>query len=129
LMVAEGVVSNRDGEIRLNVTALFTIDQALSQKVDEITWLIDPLSESASEFVEQLLRESERGLGHTKIGLAFAEPTESTGLVVEMDQRFRISISADKFKAMRSSACVRGVRAKIADLEPPPEPKYRKHSG
>ena len=129
LMVAEGVVSNRDGEVRLNVTALFTIDQALSQKVDEITWLIDPLSESASEFVEKLLSESERGLGRTKIGLAFAQPTESTGLVVEMDQRFRISFSADKFKDMRSHACVRGVRTKIADLEPPPEPRYRKHSG
>ena len=128
LMVAEGIASNKDGEIRLNVTALFTIDQALSQKVDEITWLIDPSSETASDFVKQLFLDSERGLGHTKIGLAFAGSMESSGLVVDIDQRFRISISADQFKKMRSIGCVQGVRAKISDLEPVPEPKYRKRS-
>ncbi len=128
LIVAEGVASNKEGEVRLNITVLYNVDQAISQLIEEITWLIDPTNPETPLFLQDLFKESERGVGKSTLGLAFAEPADAEGLVVELDQRFRLSLTLEKLRNLRSANCVRGMRVKTTEPAPPPEPRYRKHS-
>ena len=126
LVVAEGVASNKDGEIRINVITLQSVDQAISQLIEEITWLLDSSNPQTPLFLQKLFKESERGVGKSTIGLAFAESADHEGLVVELDPRFRLSLNLEKLRNYRSENCVRGMRVKIAEPTPPPEPRFKK---
>lgn len=128
LIVAEGVASNKEGEVRLNITTLCSVDQAISQLIEEITWLVNPSNPETPLFLRNLFKESERGVGKSTMGLAFAEPADAEGLVVELDQRFRLSLTLEKLKNLRSANCVRGMRVKTTEPAPPPEPRYRNRS-
>ena len=56
IMVVEGVASNRDGEVRVNVNVALPIDQALSKWVEEVTWLIDPEHSESMNFAQELFQ-------------------------------------------------------------------------
>ena len=64
-MVVTGVASVKDGETRLTVEKIETIDQSLSQIIEESTWLIDPTNEDADKFLTDLHLESEKGRGRS----------------------------------------------------------------
>jgi len=128
LMVIDGVVSSRDGEVRMNVESVCSIDEALAKNVEELTWLINTAHPQVGEFLTSLFKESSEGRGATKISLAFAAEKDSDGLVVEMDERFRLPVSLRKFAAWRNHSCVRGVRVRITPPDPPVEKKYGKRS-
>ena len=67
-------------------------------------------------------------MGKSTVGLAFAEPADAEGLVVELDQRFRLSLTLEKLRNLRTANCVRGMRVKAIEPAPPPEPRYRNRS-
>ena len=124
LMVITGVVSLRDGDIRMNADSLFSVDEALSKYLEELTWLINPGHSGAPEFIQSLFEESSLGIGSTKLSLAFAGDDEQDGLVVDMDDRFRLRPGLKKFETWRSHPCVRSVRVKVTPPDPPVERKY-----
>ena len=129
IMVVEGVASNRDGEVRINVNVVLPIDQALSKWVEEVTWLIDPDHEEALGFTKELFSNGEKGYGGALIRLGIARKGDKSGLVAEADDRFRMKIAIDTFKKWRAKAPVKAVRVKIAEPELPPERRYGKRGG
>ena len=72
IMVVEGVASNRDGEVRVNVNVALPIDQALSKWVEEVTWLIDPEHSESMNFAQELFSIGEKSYGGALIRLGFA---------------------------------------------------------
>ncbi|MEK9772422.1 MAG: DNA polymerase III subunit alpha [Opitutae bacterium] len=124
LMVVTGVASVRDGESRLTVEKIETIDHSLSHIIEESTWLIDPTDEDADKFLSDLHLESEKGRGRSRVSIAFAEDGEEDGIVVQMDERFRLRLGLDDFSNWRKRTCVLGVRVKMSEPDPPAERKY-----
>jgi DNA polymerase-3 subunit alpha len=124
LMVITGVASNKDGELRLTVEKVETVNDSLSKIIDEFTWLIDPSLADAPQFLSDLHLESEKGRGHAQVSIAFAQKGEEEGLVVQMDDRFRLRLGVDDFLRWRERPCVSGVRVKVSEPEPPAERKY-----
>ena len=129
IMVVEGVASNRDGEVRINANAILPIDQALGKWVEEVTWLIDPEHDDALGFAKELFAIGEKGYGGSLIRLGIAREGEDSGLVAEADDRFRMKITVNTFKAWRSKPPVRAARVKILEAELPPERKFGKRNG
>ncbi|HAF58650.1 MAG TPA: DNA polymerase III subunit alpha, partial [Opitutae bacterium] len=115
LMVVTGVASVKDGETRLTVEKIETIDQSLSQIIEESTWLIDPTNEDADKFLTDLHLESEKGRGRSRVSVAFAQDGEEDGMVVQMDERFRLRLGLNDFSNWRKRTCVLGVRVKVAE--------------
>ena len=124
LMVVIGVASVKDGEIRISVDKVQTIDGSLGKIIEESTWLIDPLHTDAADFLIDLHKESERGLGSAKVSVAFAEKEEEDGMVVQLDDRFRLKLGLESFSNWRNRPCVKGVRVRVFAPDPPVERKY-----
>mgnify|MGYP003324340794 CR=1 FL=1 len=126
LMVVTGVASVKDGEKRLTVDKVETIDECLGKTIEESTWLIDPTNEDAASFLSDLHQESEKGRGRARVSVAFAENGADDGMVVQLDDRFRMRVGLDSFKKWRSRPCVLGVRVKVLEPDPPVERKFGK---
>ena len=124
LMVITGVASVKDGETRLTVDKVETLDLSLAKIIEESTWLIDPADEDAGSFLSDLYSESEKGRGRSRVSIAFAQNGEDDGLVVQMDERFRLRLSLENFSKWRNRSCVLGVRVKVTEPDPPEERKY-----
>ena len=124
LMVITGVASVKDGETRLTVDKVETLDLSLGKIIEESTWLIDPADEDAGSFLSDLYSESEKGRGRSRVSIAFAQNGEDDGLVVQMDERFRLRLSLENFSKWRNRSCVLGVRVKVTEPDPPEERKY-----
>ena len=124
LMVVTGVASVKDGETRLTVEKIETMDESLSKIIEESTWLIDPTNQDTTSFLNDLHAESEKGRGRAKVSIAFAEDGEADGIVVQMDDRFRLRLGLENFSKWRIRSCVLGVRIKVAEPDPPPERKF-----
>jgi DNA polymerase-3 subunit alpha len=124
LMVITGVASVKDGETRLTVEKVETMDEALSSIIEETTWLIDPSNEDTISFLSDLHAESEKGRGRAKVSIAFAQDGEEDGMVVQMDDRFRLRLGLENFSKWRTRSCVQGVRIKVTEPDPPPERKF-----
>jgi DNA polymerase III subunit alpha len=124
LMVVTGVASVKDGETRISVDKVQTIDGSLGKIIDESTWLIDPVHTDAADFLIDLHKESERGIGSTKVSVAFAEKEEENGMVVQLDDRFRLKLGLESFSNWRNRPCVKGVRIRVFAPDPPVERKY-----
>ncbi len=124
IVVVEGVASHRDGETRLTVNRVSPIKNALSEMVEEVTWLIDPDHEEAETITKEFFQLGDQGKGNTLIRLAFARKSDLDGLVVETDSRFRMMFEIDNFKALRQRQPIRGARVKILEPEDPPERNY-----
>ena len=129
IMVVEGVASNRDGEVRLNVNVALPIDQALSKWVEEVTWLIDPEHSESMNFAQELFSIGDKNHGGALIRLGFARKGEHSGLVGEADDRFRMKICVNSFKEWRSKPPVLAARVKISEPELPPERKFVNRNG
>ena len=71
LAVITGVASVKDGETRLTVDKVESIDESLAKIIEESTWLIDPTDEDAAKFLTDLHRESERGRGRSRVSYWF----------------------------------------------------------
>ena len=124
LMVVTGVASVKDGETRISVDKVETIDGSLGKIIDESTWLIDPVHEDAAGFLIDLQKESERGIGSAKVSVAFAEKEDDDGMVVQLDDRFRLKLGVESFSSWRNRPCVKGVRIRVFAPDPPVERKY-----
>ena len=124
LMVVTGVASVKDGETRISVDKVETIDGSLGKIIEESTWLIDPVHEDAADFLIDLHKESERGIGSAKVSVAFAEKEDDDGMVVQLDDRFRLKLGVESFSSWRSRPCVKGVRIRVFAPDPPVERKY-----
>jgi len=124
LMVVTGVASVKDGEKRVTVDKVETVDECLSKIIEESTWLIDPTNEDAPSFLQDLHQESEKGRGRSRVSVAFAEEGAEDGMVVQMDDRFRIRLGFENFKKWRNRPCVLGVRIKVLEPDPPVERKF-----
>ena len=124
LMVVTGVASVKDGETRISVDKVETIDGSLGKIIEESTWLIDPVHEDAADFLIDLHKESERGIGSAKVSVAFAEKEDEDGMVVQLDDRFRLKLGVESFSSWRSRPCVKGVRIRVFAPDPPVERKY-----
>lgn len=124
LMVVTGVASVKDGETRISVDKVETIDGSLGKIIEESTWLIDPVHEDAAEFLIDLHKESERGIGSAKVSVAFAEKEDDDGMVVQLDDRFRLKLGVESFSIWRNRPCVKGVRIRVFAPDPPVERKY-----
>ncbi|MDC0363724.1 hypothetical protein OAN03_03030, partial [Opitutales bacterium] len=90
----------------------------------ESTWLIDPVHTDAADFLIDLHKESERGIGSAKVSVAFAEKEEGDGMVVQLDDRFRLKFGLESFSNWRNRPCVKGVRIRVFAPDPPVERKY-----
>ena len=123
-MVITGVASVKDGETRLTVEKIETMDESLSKIIEEATWLIDPSNQDTTSFLTDLHAESEKGRGRAKVSIAFAQDGEADGMVVQMDDRFRLRLGLESFSKWRMRSCVLGVRIKVAEPDPPPERKF-----
>ena len=88
IMVVEGVASNRDGETRMTVNSALPVDGALITLVEEVTWLLDYLSDVSLPFLEEMFNLGVLGLGNSLIRLGFGMKIEEDGLVAELDSRF-----------------------------------------
>jgi hypothetical protein len=73
-----------------------------------------------------LHQESEKGRGRSRVSVAFAENEADDGMVVQLDDRFRMRMGLDSFKKWRSRPCVLGVRVKVLEPDPPVERKFGK---
>ena len=124
LMVVTGVASVKDGETRISVDKVETIDGSLGKIIEESTWLIDPVHEDAADFLIDLHKESERGIGSAKVSVAFAEKDDDDGMVVQLDDRFRLKLGVESFSIWRNRPCVKGVRIRVFAPDPPVERKY-----
>lgn len=124
LMVITGVVSAKDGETRMSVEIVETIDQSLTKIIEESTWLIDPTDEDTGKFLSELHAESEKGVGRARVSIAFAQQGDDDGLVAQLDERFRLKLTLENFSKWRDRSCVIGVRIKVAEPDPPPERKF-----
>ena len=124
LMVVTGVASVKDGETRISVDKVETIDGSLGKIIEESTWLIDPVHEDAAGFLIDLHKESERGIGSAKVSVAFAEKEDDDGMVVQLDDRFRLKLGVESFSSWRNRPCVKGVRIRVFAPDPPVERKY-----
>ena len=124
LMVVTGVASVKDGETRISVDKVETIDGSLGKIIEESTWLIDPVHEDAADFLIDLHKESERGIGSAKVSVAFAEKEDDDGMVVQLDDRFRLKLGVESFSSWRNRPCVKGVRIRVFAPDPPVERKY-----
>ncbi len=124
LMVITGVASAKDGDTRLTVEKVETIDESLARIIEESTWLIDPTNLEAVSFLSDLHQESEKGRGKCKVSVAFAQDGEEDGMVVQMDDRFRLRLGLKEFSQWKTRSCVLGVRIKISEPEPPVERKF-----
>ena len=124
LMVVTGVASVKDGETRISVDKVETIDGSLGKIIEESTWLIDPVHEDAADFLIDLHKESERGIGSAKVSVAFAEKEDDDGMVVQLDDRFRLKLGVESFSIWRNRPCVKGVRIRVFAPDPPVERKY-----
>ena len=124
LMVITGIASVRDGETRLTVEKVHSIDEILRQVIEELTWLIDPVDPDAARFLSDLHLESEKGIGRSRVSIALSQEDEKDGIVVQMDERFRLKLGLDDFLKWRTRSCVLGVRVKMSEPEPPPERKF-----
>ena len=89
------------------------MDESLSV-IEETTWLIDPVNSDASQFLSDLHSESEKE-GEIRVSVAFAENGEEDGMVVQMDERFRLRLGLDNFTKWRNRSCVMGVRVKVSN--------------
>ena len=121
IVVVEGVVSRRDGETRMAVNTVRSIDRAISELAEEVTWLIDSGHEDAEQFTKDLFSHGERGEGGTLLRLAFAGQGDEDGLVVETDSRFTMRLTPESFGKWRERDSVRGARVVMREPEPPPE--------
>ena len=128
IMVVEGIASNRDGETRVNVVKIWSIDEALSKLIEEITWLIDPTHPDALDFSNELFSASEKGMGKAQVILAYAGSRDKEGVIVETDGRFRLPVRLDTYRQLRKRECVLGVRLRITEPSPPPENRFSKKS-
>ena len=124
LMVVTGVASVKDGETRISVDKVETIDGSLGKIIEESTWLIDPVHEDAADFLIDLHKESERGIGSAKVSVAFAEKEDDDGMVVQLDDRFRLKLGVESFSSWKNRPCVKGVRIRVFAPDPPVERKY-----
>jgi DNA polymerase-3 subunit alpha len=124
LMVVTGVASVKDGETRISVDKVETIDGSLGKIIEESTWLIDPVHEDAADFLIDLHKESERGIGSAKVSVAFAEKDDDDGMVVQLDDRFRLKLGVESFSSWRNRPCVKGVRIRVFAPDPPVDRKY-----
>ena len=52
------------------------------------------------------------------------EDGEEDGMVVQMDERFRLRLGLKEFSQWKTRSCVLGVRIKISEPEPPVERKF-----
>jgi len=124
LAVVTGVASVKDGETRLTVEKVESVDESLGKIIEESTWLIDPMDEDAAKFLADLHKESERGRGRSRVSIGFAESGAEDGMVVQMDERFRLRLGLKDFSNWRKRSCVLGVRVKLSELDPPVERKF-----
>ena len=75
-------------------------------------------------FLQISILRAKKGEGRSRVSVAFAQDGEEDGMVVQMDERFRLRLGLNDFSNWRKRTCVLGVRVKVAEPDPPPERKY-----
>lgn len=123
IIVINGMVQNRGGEVRLNANELFSFESRFPGLIKSVTWLLDPKKVEVNEFLEKLASHVHSAQGATAMRLAFRLDKE----VVYMDIAQSLSCRADAkiMQQLRRDPSVVGVRVETVPLVVP-APVYRR---
>lgn len=128
IVVVNGVVQNRDGEVRLNVNELFPLEGRFSGLIKSVTWLLDAGNELVNEFLEQLGKYVHVEQGTTVMKLAFRLGDEEV-VYADVAQSLASRVDAKVLQDFRRQPGVLGMKVEVVPISTPSEPMYRRRKG
>lgn len=124
IVVINGVVQNRDGEVRLNANELLPLESKFSSLIKKILWLVDPKSSGVNDFLERIAQYVHAEPGGVMMQLAFKVDNEV--LYADIAQSLACRVNAKVLQAFRKDPSVLGMQVEVAELAAPPLPSYRR---
>lgn len=125
IVLINGVVQNRDGEVRLNANELFPLESKFSSLFKSIVWLLDPKCPEINQFLESLAKHIHSVQGGVTMQLAFNIENREV-LYADLAQSLSCKIDCKTLQEFRKAPSVLGIRVSTIDLPTPPLPSYRR---
>lgn len=125
IVVINGVVQNRDGEIRLNANDLNPLESRFAGLIKSVTWLLDKRDELVNEFLEKLGKYVHAMPGSVRVQLAFKMEKERV-MYVSTAQSLGVQADIKILQVLRKERGVLGMKVEVAPISEPPVINYRR---
>lgn len=125
IVLINGVIQNREGEVRLNANELFPLEGRFPTLIKSVTWLLDKESGSTNEFLEKLGEYVHEMQGPIGMQVAFKMDAQNV-MYVNMAQSLTTKADIKKLQSLRREPGVLGMKVEVAPLAVPPVPMYRR---
>lgn len=125
IVIINGVVQNRDGEVRLNANELLPLEGRFAGLIKSVTWLLDSQHAAVNEFLDKLGQYVHGTQGTAVMQLAFKLGDEQV-VYADMAQSLTSKVDAKVLQNLRREPGVLGMKVEVAPLVTPPAPMYRR---
>ncbi len=109
-----GFIANRDGDIRLNVQEVFSLDQHMPRLVESVTWYVQD-SAQRQEFLQTLRDLLDERPGDTSVRFALLNG-DGSALVAETANSLRLHLTQDILLKLQQHPAVAGTAFTLAKV-------------
>jgi hypothetical protein len=109
-----GFVSNRDGDMKLNVQEVFRLERRMPKLVQSITWFLKD-NPDRQDFLKELRQALDDHPGECRMKLGFLDEGDSV-LIADTARSLSLHVTKETLLGLQSHPAVRGVEFKISPM-------------
>lgn len=118
IVVIQGTVRNRDGEVQLNASEVQILEKKLPYLIKSVRWLVDPKHDQTNDFLHSLQKHTQANDGMTKQTVSFLVSNNQT-VDAEIANSLSCLYNAHQLSTLKKHPAVLGVDLETAPMAPP----------
>jgi hypothetical protein len=109
-----GFVSNRDGDMKLNVQDVFTLEKRMPKLVQSITWFLKD-NPGRQDFLKELRQALDDHPGECRMKLGFLDEGD-TALIADTAMSLSLHVTKQTLLKLQNHSSVKGLEFKISPM-------------
>jgi DNA polymerase-3 subunit alpha len=109
-----GFVSNRDGDMKLNVQEVFTLERRMPKLVQSITWFLKD-NPDRQDFLKELRQALDDHPGECRMKLGFLDEGD-TALVADTARSLSLHVTKETLHKLQNHSAVKGLEFEISPM-------------